>query len=399
MPILTENCLPAQLAQVTNQNAVLQALQDCAGNSLSAGAQVALCTDITALQAAIAALPPPADGVSVTGGIINAAGELVLTMSDGSSVNAGVVKGNDGLNGTDGVNGLDGADGVGVQAWAVNPDGSQNITLTSGLTVNVPAPSAGAPGKEIVSLAPDGNADNLIISYSDGSSTTTDLTPLKNAIIAALPTDAYVQSASAYDVGTNILTLNLSDGSTVDLNFTALIQDALNGIGQATNTTQGTVALNDGTATGDADNPTDALTSSGLNSLLNQDGAAPNAVQLAVANALEKALTSAPLLLQEIANSFPVATDTVQGKVALNLGTAAGDDNNNEDALTSAGLSALLTSPTANGLQAAVAGIAQDNPATPSVADIATIAKLNPASFTSVLANDGSTVLGYMFPA
>lgn len=57
--------------------------------------------------------------------------------------------------------------------------------------------------------------------------------------------------------------------------------------------------------------------------------------------------------------AVPTAADTVQGKVALNLGTAAGDATNATDALTATGLTAILngtapnTSP--NALQAAVA--------------------------------------------
>lgn len=57
--------------------------------------------------------------------------------------------------------------------------------------------------------------------------------------------------------------------------------------------------------------------------------------------------------------TVPAATDTVQGKVALNLGTAAGDATNATDALTATGLAAILngTAPNSspNALQAAVA--------------------------------------------
>lgn len=51
---------------------------------------------------------------------------------------------------------------------------------------------------------------------------------------------------------------------------------------------------------------------------------------------------------------IPVATDITQGKVALNFGSTANDDNNNTDALTSSGLNYMLTMTPDNGVKAAV---------------------------------------------
>jgi hypothetical protein len=56
---------------------------------------------------------------------------------------------------------------------------------------------------------------------------------------------------------------------------------------------------------------------------------------------------------------IPVATDLVQGKVALNLGATANDDNNNSDALTTAGLNYMLTMVPDNGVKAAVMTLLQ----------------------------------------
>jgi hypothetical protein len=55
-----------------------------------------------------------------------------------------------------------------------------------------------------------------------------------------------------------------------------------------------------------------------------------------------------------ISSNVPVAANTVQGKVALNLGNAPGDDANSVDALTSAGLNAILASSTPNAIQQAI---------------------------------------------
>ena len=52
------------------------------------------------------------NGVSVTGATVNGSYELVLTLSSGSTVNAGNVRGPAGSNGSDGLDGADGSDGA-----------------------------------------------------------------------------------------------------------------------------------------------------------------------------------------------------------------------------------------------------------------------------------------------
>lgn len=51
------------------------------------------------------------DGVSVTNAEINQNGNLILTLSNGSTIDAGVAKGEDGVDGRDGVDGKDGING------------------------------------------------------------------------------------------------------------------------------------------------------------------------------------------------------------------------------------------------------------------------------------------------
>lgn len=103
----------------------------------------------------------------------NSNGELVLTLSDGSQINAGKVAGTDGkngkngkdgkngqdgedgtngangvngkdgangingVNGKDGMNGTNGVDGVGISNIVVTPDGKLNITLSNATTLNL----------------------------------------------------------------------------------------------------------------------------------------------------------------------------------------------------------------------------------------------------------------------
>lgn len=63
------------------------------------------------------------------------------------------------------------------------------------------------------------------------------------AAINAIPGDVFLQGLGDYDASTNILTLNMSDGSTVDVDLTGLVNDAV------TEVTAGAVDVfgNDGT--------------------------------------------------------------------------------------------------------------------------------------------------------
>lgn len=94
--------------------------------------------------------------VSIADAKVVDSGELILYMSDGTSINAGVVKGEDGKdgkNGTDGLNGVDGKDGadgqngVGIAKAAVNDSGDLMIRLTDDTLINA-GQVAGKNGKD-----------------------------------------------------------------------------------------------------------------------------------------------------------------------------------------------------------------------------------------------------------
>ena len=74
--------------------------------------------------------------VSVVGANINDSGNLILSMSDGSTIDAGYAKGDKGdqgekgIDGKDGRDGIDGVDGVGIKKAAVNDSGHLMIRLT-----------------------------------------------------------------------------------------------------------------------------------------------------------------------------------------------------------------------------------------------------------------------------
>jgi len=74
-----------------------------------------------------------ADGISVTNAqIVN--GELILSFSQGNSINLGKVVGDDGQNGT---NGTDGKDGVGIKGIVLSNEGELTITLTNDTPINL----------------------------------------------------------------------------------------------------------------------------------------------------------------------------------------------------------------------------------------------------------------------
>ncbi|MGN1201824.1 MAG: hypothetical protein ACI4RF_00900 [Eubacterium sp.] len=94
-----------------------------------------------------------ADGVGITKSEINSSGELVLTYSDNTVSNLGVVvgaDGKDGVNGTNGINGTNGkngADGIGISAATINSSGELVITYSDGTSANL-GTVVGADGKD-----------------------------------------------------------------------------------------------------------------------------------------------------------------------------------------------------------------------------------------------------------
>lgn len=72
------------------------------------------------------------DGVSTAGALIDRGGNLVLTLSDGTTRELGLVVGRDGKNGTDGKDGLpgkDGSAGLSIEDLSAEFDGERTLTL------------------------------------------------------------------------------------------------------------------------------------------------------------------------------------------------------------------------------------------------------------------------------
>lgn len=81
-----------------------------------------------------------ADGIGITSSEINKKGELVITYSDNTVSNLGVVVGADGKDGIDGTNGVDGTngkDGIGITNAEINASGELTLTYSNGTSANL----------------------------------------------------------------------------------------------------------------------------------------------------------------------------------------------------------------------------------------------------------------------
>lgn len=115
------------------------------------------------------------DGVGITDVTINADNELVLSFSNGNVINLGNIKGakgdkgdkgDTGLKGADGINGINGVDGVGIQNVDVSADGALTVTLTNGTVLNL-GNIKGADGLGITKSEINASGE-LVLTYSNG---------------------------------------------------------------------------------------------------------------------------------------------------------------------------------------------------------------------------------------
>lgn len=82
-----------------------------------------------AVQRAVEALPVAKDGVGVAGAIIDRAGSLIVTLTDGTTRDLGPVVGKDGRDGADGKNGERGEPGFGLDDFDVEVKDERTIVL------------------------------------------------------------------------------------------------------------------------------------------------------------------------------------------------------------------------------------------------------------------------------
>lgn len=107
------------------------------------------------------------------------------------------------------------------------------------------------------------DCDNNVLMTGASLATCADLATAIETAINGLPADVYVNGLSSYNSATNTLTLSMSDGSTVAVDMTGLVNDAVASVAAvpvATDTVQGKVALAVGANYPDPTNDNDAVT-------------------------------------------------------------------------------------------------------------------------------------------
>lgn len=128
---------------------------------------------ITAVNAAASA-----PGAGIASAKFNAMGELILVLSDGSELNVGKAvgaagkdgtNGKDGADGKNGTNGADGKDGIGISGASINADGQLVITYSNGKTVNLDK-VVGMNGTNGVGISKSeiNESGELVITYTNG---------------------------------------------------------------------------------------------------------------------------------------------------------------------------------------------------------------------------------------
>lgn len=186
-------------------------LTDCDGDAIVTGSVLATCSDMTAaIAAAIAALP--ADRY-VTGGTYNAVSNILsLSMSTGPAV---------GVDLTPLVNDI-----LASVALTVNAPLTGNGTAGSPLDINFATMSAADVTAILTALNLRACSGAVHVSGAF-IPTCVEMNNAINNAIAALPGDKFLQGLQSYNAGTNVLTLLMNDGSTVAVDMTGLVTDAV----------------------------------------------------------------------------------------------------------------------------------------------------------------------------
>jgi hypothetical protein len=181
------------------------------------------------------------EGQSISAASINAAGDLILTLTNGNALNAGRARGEDGA---------DGADGLSVTAADITPTGHLELTLSDGSTLDageLPTPSI--TSYQLYTAGP-------IYHYIDsGGAVASPLAPIKSSWVAG----PWVAPRKVY---LNEISLTLLDGGTAQqpLSFELIITDAASFSTAGTTPPSGTsIIFNAGSVSGEPISHTQAL--------------------------------------------------------------------------------------------------------------------------------------------
>lgn len=147
------------------------------------------------------------EGQSISAASINAAGDLILTLTNGNTLNAGRARGEDGA---------DGADGLSVTAATITAQDHLELTLSDGSTLDAGAlPSPSITTHQLYTAGP-------LYHYIDsGGAVASPLAPIKSSWVAG----PWVAPRKVY---LNEISLTLLNGGTAQqpLSFELIITDA-----------------------------------------------------------------------------------------------------------------------------------------------------------------------------
>ncbi|MDC0204400.1 DUF1566 domain-containing protein [Flavobacteriales bacterium] len=134
-------------------------------------------------------LNPGPQGVSITNTIVNTNGDLILTLSDGSEINAGNVMGETGEPGEDGQDGVDGIDGND------GADGADGIDGQNGISIDTTYVIGNMPYDLVIQYSNGDNdtLDDVFIQGSTGSPGQYGLSIDTTYVIGNMPYDLVIQ--------------------------------------------------------------------------------------------------------------------------------------------------------------------------------------------------------------
>ena len=133
---------------------------------LSGGDEIYVCTAKNGAIYTWKPLKDGKDGVCVRKAEINSEDQLIITLSDGTTLNAGVVKGEKGDKGEPGKDGINGKDGVGIEDVLLNSTGELVVLLTNGVGKNF-GKVTGEDGVSIVKVEKNAKYELLITLSND----------------------------------------------------------------------------------------------------------------------------------------------------------------------------------------------------------------------------------------
>ena len=133
---------------------------------LSSGDEIYVCTAVNGAIYTWKSLKDGKDGVCVRKVEINSEDQLIITLSDGTTLNAGVVKGEKGDKGEPGKDGINGKDGVGIEDVLLNSTGELVVLLTNGVGKNF-GKVTGEDGVSIVKVEKNAKYELLITLSND----------------------------------------------------------------------------------------------------------------------------------------------------------------------------------------------------------------------------------------